>query len=145
MDVADFSGLSGRLADVLVKLVPGRPEVFDELRALYAHDLVFQDPIQIVRGLPDFIAMNERLLGRMKTLEWTILGAWDGEDSACLEWNMTGRPKLGPELSVDGMTRVRARDGKLVHHRDYWDLAELGTSALPQGNRLLRAVLKPFA
>lgn len=136
---------SEKLGQVLVNLVPGRASIFEELRELYADDLVFHDPIQIVRGWNDFRAMNERLLAKMRTLEWSILGAWDGEDSACLEWNMRGKPKLGPEFSVDGMTRVKLLEGKIVHHRDYWDLAELGLSAVPHGQRILRAALRPLA
>ena len=128
-----------------MKLVPGHPEVFDSVRELYAEDVLFHDPIQIVRGLPAFVAMNERLVGRMKSLEWTILGTWGDDESACLEWNMKGRPKLGPEFSVDGMTRVSAKDGRITQHRDYWDLGELIASGLPYGPRVLRTVLRPIA
>ena len=134
-----------KLAALLPKLVPGNPAIFDDLRALYAEDIVFHDPLQIIRGLRDFIAMNERLLGRMKYLEWTILGSWGDDESAVLEWNMTGRPKLGPEFSVDGMSRVAARGGRITQHRDYWDLGELAASGVLGGQRILRALLKPFA
>ena len=139
------TSLPERLSQVLVKLVPGKPEVFESLRELYAEDVLFHDPIQVVHGLPAFIAMNERLLARMKTLEWTILGSWGDEESAVLEWNMKGRPKLGPEFSVDGMTRVSARSGRITQHRDYWDLGELIASGLPFGPRVLRTVLRPIA
>jgi len=137
--------LPQRLSALLVDLVPGRPEVFDHLRELYTADLVFRDPIQIVHGMSDFIAMNERLLGKMRTLDWTIRGAWGDDESATVEWTMRGKPKLGPHVEVDGMTRVRARDGKVFDHRDYWDLGELAASGLPGGQRVLRAVLRPFA
>lgn len=137
--------LPQRLSALLVDLVPGRPEVFDQIHALYAYDVVFRDPIQIVRGLPDFIAMNQRLLGKMKFLEWTIRGAWGDDEAATLEWTMRGKPKLGPTVEVDGMSRVRAREGKIVDHRDYWDLAELAASGIPYGQRALYAVLRPFA
>jgi hypothetical protein len=98
-----------------------------------------------VRGLPDFVRMNERLVGRMKYLDWTILGTWGDDETAVLEWNMTGRPKLGPEFSVDGMTRVVARSERITQHRDYWDLGELAASGVPGGQRILHALLKPFA
>jgi hypothetical protein len=137
--------LPERLGQVLVKLAPGHPEVFDELRDLYAEDVLFHDPIQVVHGLPKFLAMNERLIARMKTLEWTILGTWGDDESACLEWNMKGRPKLGPELSVDGMTRISAIGGRITQHRDYWDLGELIASGIPFGPRVLRTVLRPIA
>lgn len=140
--------LGERVGQVLVKVAPKTlAAALDGLRETYADDLVFHDPIQIVRGLPDFLAMNERLVGRMKTLEWTILGTWSNADdeSACIEWNMTGKPKLGPVFSVDGMSRVTARAGRVTQHRDYWDLGELAASGVPGGQKILRTLLRPFA
>jgi hypothetical protein len=43
------------------------------------------------------------------------------------------------------MTRVTLREGRVVHHRDYWDLAELAASGVPAGHRILRAALRPLA
>jgi hypothetical protein len=40
------TGLPARLAAALVGLVPGCPDAFDELRELYADDVVFRDPLQ---------------------------------------------------------------------------------------------------
>lgn len=137
--------LAGRLARALEGLVPDRPEAFGPLEQLYAFDMVFKDPIQEVRGLPDFLAMNRRLLGKMKSLHWDIHLATSAGDVVLLEWTMTGRPKLGPAVSVDGMTRARTRDGRIVDHRDYWDLGELGASMVPGGSRVLSLLLKPFA
>lgn len=137
--------LPERLSAVLIGLVPGRPSAFDELRALYAPDIVFRDPIQEVRGLDAFISMNERLLKRMRSLTWKIETMRGDDDVVVLEWTMSGVTKLGPKVRVEGMTRARARGGRIFDHRDYWDLGELATSALPGGPRLLRAILSPFA
>jgi len=144
-DVQSSLSLPQRLSSVLVGLVPGRPRAFDELRALYADDIVFRDPIQEVRGLDAFIAMNERLLKRMRSLSWMIETVRGDDEVVVLEWKMSGAPRLGPKLQVEGMTRARARNGRIFDHRDYWDLGELATSALPGGPRLLRALLSPFA
>lgn len=140
-----MSEFPARFAEVLQGLVPGRPEVFDELSAFYAKDLVFRDPIQVVRGMADFLDMNRRLLGKMKTLEWEIVLAKGDDEHAILEWIMRGKPKFGPSVKVEGMTRALARDGLVYDHRDYWDLGELAASALPGGQKLLHALLSPFA
>lgn len=137
--------LPQKLAQVLPQIVPGKPEALTHLRELYTYDVVFRDPIQEVHGLAGFIAMNERLVGKMRTMEWIIVGAWGDDESGTIEWMLRGKPKLGPEVAVDGMTRVKGRDGKVFDHRDYWDLGELAMSAIPGGQRLLHAVLKPFA
>jgi ketosteroid isomerase-like protein len=141
-----MSTLAKRIETALVGLVPSRAdEAVQELGELYVEDMVFRDPIQEVHGLPAFLAMNRRLLKRMRSLAWTITLAEGSEDVALLEWTMRGVAKPGVKFQVDGMTRARARDGKVIDHRDYWDLGELALSPLPGGARLLRAMLSPFA
>lgn len=137
--------LPSRLRDALVALKPEHPESIEALRPLYTDDVVFQDPLQVVCGLDAFVAMNRRLLRRMRWLEWTLKAAKGDDEVVFLEWTMTGKTKLGPRIEVDGMTRARARGGRIFDHRDYWDLGELVASALPGGRRILRAVLSPIA
>jgi hypothetical protein len=139
------TALPDRLAHALVALVPQRPDALQELLPLYADDMVFRDPIQILHGKDAFAKMNERLLRRMRTLEWTIETVRGDDSDLFLEWKMRGTTNLGPRVQVDGVTRARARDGRIVDHRDYWDLGELVASAVPGKPRLLRAIVRPFA
>ncbi len=141
----DGSSLAARLRDALVALTPDRPDAVDGLRAVYADDIVFRDPIQEVRGIDAFLAMNRRLLKRMRTLEWIVVTTADEGETIFLEWTMRGKTKLGPTVSVDGMTRARTRGGRIVDHRDYWDLGELLASSMPAGKRLLHALVSPLA
>ena len=137
--------LPERLADVLTRMVPAHPEVYEELRALYADDIEFRDPIQVQHGIEDFIAANRRLIGRMRALEWQMHGAVGDDRTAVIEWTMFGTPKFGPAVRVDGVTRARPRAGKISDHRDYFDFDELLTSGLPAGTRILRLLRRPFA
>ena len=139
------TSLADRVRDALVQLSPDRPEALDRLRALYDPGVVFRDPVQEVRGVEAFLALNRRLLRRMRRLEWRVDSARGDEKEAFLEWTMTGAPKLGPALELAGVSRVRARDGLIVDHRDYWDVGELLASAVPGGQRFLRALRAPLA
>lgn len=134
-----------RLGDALVRLTPEHPEAIEDLRALYTNDMVFRDPIQEVRGIDEFLAMNRRLMRRMRSVEWSVTTAKGDENEVFLEWTMRGTTKLGLKVKVDGMTRARARDGQIYGHRDYWDLGELVASAVPGGQRILHTVLSRFA
>ncbi|HEY0255185.1 MAG TPA: nuclear transport factor 2 family protein, partial [Kofleriaceae bacterium] len=62
--------LADRLADALVAVRPDHPDPLEALRELYDDSVHFRDPIQELDGLPAFLAMNEHLLGRMRSLEW---------------------------------------------------------------------------
>jgi ketosteroid isomerase-like protein len=137
--------LPDRLAQLLPRLTPASPTIFDDLRALYADDLTFRDPIQEVHGIAAFLDLNRRLLGRMQTLAWDIHAAIGDDAYAVVEWTMRGKPKHGPAIAVDGVSRVRARDGRIVDHRDYWDLSELAASSVSFGERVRRTLLRPLA
>ena len=137
--------LPDRLARFLPRLVPGSAEIFDELRELYDDAIRFRDPIQEVHGLAAFLDVNRRMLARMRALEWDIHEAIGDDTYAVVEWTMRGTPKRGPALAVDGVTRVHARGGKIVDHRDYWDLSELFASTVSFGERVRRTLLRPLA
>jgi hypothetical protein len=140
-----LSTLAERLRDALVALTPDHPDAVVALRPLYSPTMVFRDPIQELRGIDPFLEMNRRLLGRMRQLSWDVVASQGDEREAFLEWTMRGATRLGPVLEVSGVTRVRAHDGLVVDHRDYWDMGELVASALPSGQRLLSLLRAPFA
>jgi ketosteroid isomerase-like protein len=137
--------LADQLAAALVAIRTDNPDALDGLDKLYAEDMRFRDPIQQLDGRAAFLAMNERLLRRMRTLTWQIHHAAGDDDHAMLEWTMRATTKLGLELSVDGTTVVRAHTGRIVDHRDYWDLGEMLASSVSWGLRLLHAVRRPLA
>jgi len=137
--------LADRLAAALVAVRPDHPDPLAGLRELYDDSVHFRDPIQELEGLPAFLAMNEHLLGRMHALTWEIRGAVGDDDYAILEWSMRAETKMRVTLSVDGTTVARARGGRILDHRDYWDLGEMLASPLPYGKRLLQLVRRPLA
>jgi hypothetical protein len=137
--------LINTLAYALVRLVPGNPEALSHLRTLYAPDIVFQDPIQIVRGIDAFMEMNEKLMSKLRSLEWTIVAVSGDDTTGIIEWSMHAKSKLGPSLTVDGVTRAHFHEGLVVDHRDYWDLSEMIASAVPGGTLVMGAVRRLLA
>ena len=137
--------LGERLGQALRGLTPDRPDAVEGLCSLYEASMVFRDPIQEVRGVGAFLAMNRRLIGRMRRLEWGVQSICGDDNQAFLEWTMRGASKAGPAFELAGVSRVVAREGLIVDHRDYWDMGELLASAVPGGQRLLRWLRTPFA
>ena len=134
--------LASRLKEALAAL---RPETIDALRPLYHENLEFRDPIQTLRGIEDFLAMNRRLFARFRELTFDVSTARGDDRDVFLVWTMRAVPKVGPRLAVDGVTHARAEGGRVTHQRDYWDLGELVARAIPGGPAALRFLLKPFA
>lgn len=141
----DSSTLPGRLRDALERMTPDQPNAVERLRELYSDDMVFRDPVQQLRGIDAFVAMNGRFLRRLRSLQWAVHTVAGDDRQIFLEWTMHGKAKLGPDVRVEGLTRARARDGRIFDHRDYWDLGELMANTIPGGQRILHAMLSPFA
>ena len=136
--------LRDRLRELFEKVGPGREDVLDELRPLYADDVHFQDPMQSIDGRDAFLATNRRLLSRARALSFTIAPPVGTDEEFFLTWTMRFAPLVGPTFEVEGVSHLRARDGAIVLHRDYWDMAGLLASGVPGGAWLLRSALRPF-
>lgn len=115
--------------------------VLDRLLPLYDANVFFQDPIQTLTGIPAFTEMNRRLMRRAKLLRFEVHDtAADGEN-LFLTWKMHFQPKAGPALVFDGTTHARVRGGKIVYHRDYWDLLGSVADAMPIVAPLYRTLI----
>jgi len=117
----------------------------DALRPLYADDVHFEDPVQKVETFDDFAGVNVRLARRAKELSFEVLRVVGDDNEFFVTWHMRLRPKVGPLFELDGVSHLRAENGRVKWHRDYWDIAALFASAVPGGQRILRTLLKPLA
>ena len=123
---------------------------FDEATVLrlvpyYTDDVVFTDPIQTVRGLDAFIAMNRRLLSRAKEIRFEVRDMAESGDQIFVTWVMTMRAKLpAPVIRVEGVTHVTLRDGKVAVHKDYWDLLGSVMDTIPIVGTIYRAIVGLF-
>jgi limonene-1,2-epoxide hydrolase len=140
-----MTALCDRLAAALLAVRPDNPSALEGLATMYADNVHFRDPIQELDGIEAFLDMNTRLLKRMRSLTWQVHRALGDDRYAVLEWSMQATTKLHVKLDVDGTTVVHAHDGKIIDHRDYWDLGEMMASPLPFGLRMLHAVRRPLA
>ncbi len=139
--------LPQRLGDLLASLNRENLEaVLPNLLALYDEAMVFRDPIQELRGKPAFEHMNRSLAARSRAFHFELLDRAGDDARAFLRWRMVMQPKLGRTMEVEGTSFLRANDaGLVVEHVDYWDLPSFFASAVPGGERMLRALLKPIA
>ncbi len=132
------------LANLFVSISPENPGAVEALRRLYAHDVVFQDPMQRAHGVDAFIELNRSLLAKARTLSFTLTANVGSDEEFFFAWSMHFKPRIGPALSVDGTSHIRAAGGLVYYHRDYWDIAALLASGVPGGQSLLTAAMKPF-
>ncbi len=119
------------------------------LDAVYAPEVHFRDPFNDVRGIGEL----RRIFGHMyETLEeprFAIIETILEGDRAVLVWDFDFRIKAWkPRVTqrIHGLSVVRfGADGRVTHHRDYWDAAGELYAKLPLVGPLMRFLARKMA
>lgn len=145
---ATAASSSEALAGLLAALETFNRDGRDGLKALeplYASSVRFQDPIQTTHGWDEFEHMMKRLLKMGDDLRFDVHHSAATGDQVFLTWTMVMKHRQTKlRLAIDGVTHCQLEDGKVVNHRDYWDLlgSLMGSvPALAPGYRALIAKL----
>jgi steroid Delta-isomerase len=118
-----------------------RPEkVIDELEPLYAADMRFVDPFQDVSGREAFLHMNRNLVRHLKEVRYEGLSLVGDGSHFMVSWTGTLRARIGPPVVLVGVSEFRARDGRIVYQRDYWDALSSLAGSFPTVGALYRRV-----
>lgn len=93
---------------------------------IYADEVVFRDPLHMVRGLPALRDYLAAMYENVTECRFEYLDELIGDDSAYVKWRMYFRhPKFGNKpICVRGVSQVQFKS-KIVYHEDVYDLGEL--------------------
>lgn len=102
------------------------PSALAQLPEIYSSDVVFQDPVHRIEGLPALQTYFARTVQNIEScrFEFRAIHLGAGADSAWLEWDMHyAHPKLrrGEPLKLEGVTHVAFAE-RIHYHRDYLDM-----------------------
>jgi hypothetical protein len=131
-------------------LVPRFQEAFQDLRrdnlgmldGIYARDLLFEDPLHRIEGLPALKTYFARLYDGVETIRFEFGDVLEGPGQAMLTWTMHMRHRrlrAGESLALPGASHIRFSD-RVHYHRDYFDVGALLYERLPVLGSLVRAV-----
>ena len=134
--------IAERLAELLVLLGDDPQAAFGRIDDLYAEDIFFEDPLTRLHGRDAFHRMNRQLVALAREFHVDVHERAVAGDSIFLAWTFHYRVKFGPLLHVPGVTRARVRDGKVVEHRDYWDLLSSLLETIPGLRTLQRRLVE---
>lgn len=114
----------------------------DRAAPYYAEDMVFTDPIQTLRGRDAFVSMNKRLIRRVKQIRFDMHALASSDDCIFMTWTMhVALATPATEMHIDGVTHITLRDGKVIDHRDYWDLVGSMVGAIPGVGSVYKALV----
>jgi hypothetical protein len=119
-----------------------RRDTLSLLDEVYAADVLFEDPLHRIEGLPALKAYFARLYEGVDTIGFEFGEVMEGPGQAMLTWTMHmkhRRLRAGESLALPGATHIRF--GNRVHyHRDYFDAGALLYERLPLLGGIVRAV-----
>ncbi len=114
----------------------------DAIAPYYDDEVVFTDPIQTVRGREGFLAMNRRLLRRVRSVSFEVREVAQNGDALFAVWTMRFEPRpMGPPIVVEGVTHATLRDGRVWRHTDYWDLLGSMMDTVPLAGAVYRKLV----
>jgi hypothetical protein len=117
---------------------PGRPLPLEEL---YAEDVVFEDPLHRVEGLPALRAHADRLNANLRRCRFEHGARLVGDGEAFLTWSMHIDLRRGPKrtIVVPGTSHIRFAD-RVRSQRDYFDVGALVYEQIPLLGGIVRAI-----
>jgi limonene-1,2-epoxide hydrolase len=119
----------------------GKPD-WSHIFPYYHKDIVFQDTIQRIEGIDNFIDMCNRLTKRTTQLKMEILAIAQNENVIMFDWVMTMMFKKYPNTPMYGATKlVLSEDGLIKEQRDYYDLWGDIFNNIPRFGKMYRRFL----
>lgn len=110
------------------------------LDRVYAHTLIFRDPVHQLRGLSAMQDYLVELVAQVHECRFEFLDQLSSEDTAYLKWNMHFRhPRLagGELLTLRGMSQLQYND-RIFFHEDSYDLGQMLYEHIPLLGGMLR-------
>ncbi|TXZ05808.1 nuclear transport factor 2 family protein [Vibrio mimicus] len=110
---------------------------------IYHPNVVFEDAAHRIEGLPALYQYFLNLYENVQACTFTVHEQHSINGGAFLVWTMHLRhPKLakGEQVDVKGVSHLRFSNGKVVYHRDYFDMGEMLYEQLPLLGQIIRTI-----
>jgi limonene-1,2-epoxide hydrolase len=122
----------------------GKPD-WSHIYPYYHPDVVFQDSIQRIEGIGEFVALCERLTKRCESIQMEILSIAQDADTILMDWVMTTAFGKYPSTPLYGSTKLTLHeDGRIIAQRDYFDLWGDIFNGIPFFKKTYRRFMRRF-
>jgi limonene-1,2-epoxide hydrolase len=119
----------------------GKPD-WSHLYPYYHENIVFEDSIQKIEGIKEFMALCDRLTSRCEQLHMEILSIVMESRDVFFQWKMVMMFKKFPSTPVYGCTKLTfGDDNRIIYQRDYFDLWGDIFNGIPWFHRMYRKFL----
>lgn len=103
-----------------------------QLREIYAHEILFKDPVHEIRGLVELEDYFTSVCADLSDCRFEYLDELVTERAAYVKWMMHFKhPRLGNRLiSVRGVSHLKLGD-RIEYHEDFYDMGAMLYEQLP--------------
>lgn len=129
-----------RIVELFNSLEARNPERVRALEPFYHPDVYFQDPLQVQRGIADFLKAMHAFVNMAKEMRFDITDVVENDGILFLAWDLQMKPRLplSVTVTIEGVSHLRLEDSLIIYHRDHWDVPSMVASAIPAGTMLYR-------
>ncbi|MCA2017891.1 nuclear transport factor 2 family protein [Vibrio tritonius] len=114
-----------------------------ELSQIYHPNIEFQDAAHRMVGLESLQHYFQELYQNVNQCRFQIGDVFSHPEGGMITWEMElSHPKLkrGKLVTVAGVSHLKFADGKVIYHRDYFDLGEMVYEHIPVLGHLIRTI-----
>ncbi|MYN45883.1 nuclear transport factor 2 family protein [Pseudoduganella sp. FT93W] len=120
------------------------PQTLAQAARYYAADARFRDPFNDVQGVAAITAIFEHMFATTEHPRFVITGCIVQEQQAFATWIFSFDLR-GRHYEIEGGSHLRFdAEGRVSHHRDYWDAAEELLQKLPVVGAPIRWLRRQF-
>ena len=138
-----MGGRTERIVATFNELTKDNMHILD---GFYHPDVVFEDPLGRIEGLPALKRYYLRMYRNVETIRFDFSDHLVDGDTHLAAWTMRMQVKgfnRGREIVLDGNSLIRFGEGDLVtYHRDYFDMGAMVYEHIPVIGYLVRRVKK---
>lgn len=116
----------------------------DTLEQVYHPDVTFIDPLHRVEGYQALLNSFSHSYSNIVQCDFVIDDYFQSDDKqAAIYWTMTFRHKTlnkTKPVIVTGHSHIKAKDNKVIYHRDYLDLGAMIYECVPILGMAIKAI-----
>ncbi|MGD8171507.1 nuclear transport factor 2 family protein [Vibrio sp. TRT 21S02] len=118
------------------------------LKDIYHQNIVFEDAAHRLVGIEQLERYFQGLYDNVLRCDFDIDELQQVGETGFLTWTMhLQHPKLskGKNIEVSGVSHLKFSEGKVIYHRDYFDLGEMLYENLPFLGRVVKGIKQRLA
>lgn len=121
------------------------PATLTSVGMIYAHDAVFIDPFNQLKGIQSVRAVYQHMFDTLVSPRFVITKSVVEAQSGFMTWDFVFE-RQGQSLSIAGCTHFELNEAGLITlHQDYWDPAQQLYERIPVLGGVLRMLRRKLA